>query len=284
VKVNLRTNLTNADVLIVASEKDAASMTIRKQLLARNGFSPSEERFHGNPIYQMTVDRRIAKLVTIQEESIYNQTLTDHFAPQLVIYISRHSSKTGTPTLSVHTPGNPAQALKGGLSRRVSVAPAMAMKRALMQLAREDDLQRQGFQVSYECTHHGPSLDVPTMFIELGSTPAQWTREDAGAAVARATWAAVSERPNADRIVVGIGGPHYNQRFTRLALEEDLAFGHMIPKTLVPAIDASVIRQCVERTLEEVKIIILDWKGIRGADKPGLVEALKAIDVPTQKA
>jgi D-tyrosyl-tRNA(Tyr) deacylase len=58
----------------------------------------------------------------------------------------------------------------------------------------------------------------------------------------------------------------------------------MIPKKLVPAIDASVIRQCVERTLEEVKIIILDWKGIRGADKPGLVEALKAIDVPTQKA
>ncbi|MCW3982210.1 MAG: D-aminoacyl-tRNA deacylase, partial [Candidatus Bathyarchaeota archaeon] len=119
---------------------------------------------------------------------------------------------------------------------------------------------------------------------ELGSSPPQWKREDAAEAVARATMAAVSGKPNTDLVAVGIGGPHYNSKFTRQALEQGLAFGHMIPKTLVSQIDASMISQCVKRTLEKVQTIILDWKGIRGADKPGLAEALETVDVPTQKA
>lgn len=72
----------------------------------------------------------------MNEESIYAQNLPDHFTNiELVIFISRHSSESGTPTLSVHTPGNLSEAELGGLSRKVSFSPANAMREALTVMA-----------------------------------------------------------------------------------------------------------------------------------------------------
>jgi len=270
-------------ILIVASTKDVASMNIRQQILANYDFDESADNFHNNPVYKTTIGNEEVQLVTINEEPIYYQAITDHFTPQLIIYISRHSSKSGNPTLSVHTPGNLAQAEKGGVSRKICVSPANAMKQALLELAQQKLELGLRYQVSYECTHHGPSLDVPTMFVELGSSPTQWKDVKAAEAVAHAAMAPILKRSEADKIAVGIGGPHYNQKFTRMALEEAFAFGHMIPKYAVSQVDAEIVKQCVERTLEKVDIVILDWKGIKGADKAGMVEALREIDVPKQK-
>jgi len=72
------------------------------------------------------------------------------------------------------------------------------------------------YEVCYECTHHGPSLDVPTMFVELGSSPRQWKDSEAAEAVARGAMAAASTE-NSYPTVLGIGGPHYNMKFTRKA-------------------------------------------------------------------
>jgi len=69
-----------------------------------------------------------------------------------------------------------------------------------------------------------------------------------------------------------------------MALDGSFAFGHIIPKYAISQIDAEIIKQCVERTVEKVKTIILDWKGIKGADKAELVKALEEVGVPTQKA
>ena len=37
----------------------------------------------------------------------------------------------------------------------------------------------EGFGVSLEATHHGPYLRAPSLFIEIGSTEAEWERTDA---------------------------------------------------------------------------------------------------------
>jgi D-aminoacyl-tRNA deacylase len=85
------------------------------------------------------------------------------------------------------------------------------------------------------------------------------------------------------RIVLGIGGLHYNAKFTQIALESNIAFGHMIPKYAIPEIDALIIKQCIERTLEKVDHVVLDWKGIKGEDKSSLVETLHKLEVPFEK-
>lgn len=272
-------------ILIVASNKDIASLNIKKQILNNYSFSKISEEFKENPVYEATFSGRLAKLVTLNEESSYAQNITNFFTNlELIIFISRHSSASGTPTLSTHTPGNLAEAKLGGIPRKVSVSPANAMRHALKAMAHLKEEMQLDYEVSYECTHHGPSLYVPTMFTELGSSPKQWKDLKAAEAVAHATIEAVSNFSNFPaKAVIGIGGPHYNNKFTRIALKDDLAFGHMIPKHALPNIDLKTLKQCVERTLERVELAVLDWKGMKGEHKPKLVEMLKKIDMPFKK-
>ena len=272
-------------ILIAASSKDAASLNIARQILKNYSFRATTENFQGGPICVAEVNGKHVKLVTLKDELIHTQNLANFFAGlELLVFVSRHSSVSGTPTLSVHTPGNLSEAELGGLPRNVSISPANAMRDALRDMMLFKEEMHLDYEVSYECTHHGPSLDLPTMFAELGSSPKQWNDLKAAEAVAHATMKAISKfgesKANA---VLGIGGPHYNEKFTRIALESETAFGHMIPKYAIPDIDVGVLRQCVEKTLEKVEYAVLDWKGIKGEHKSKLVEMLKGMGLPIQK-
>lgn len=262
--------------LVVASDKDMASLNIAKQILLDYAFRESTERFQGNKAYTIEFEGKTVTLLTLSEESTYAQDITDFFPKaELIVFISRHSSVSGTPTLSVHTPGNLGPAKLGGIAKRVSISPANAMRNALKAIARFKSEMRLDYEVSYEGTHHGPSLDVPTMFVELGSSPKQWADLRAARAVGHAAMEAISSFGNPTvKAVLGIGGPHYNSKFSGMALENKMAFGHMIPKYAIQDIDAETIKHCIERTLERVEMVILDWKGIKGEDKQSLVKML----------
>lgn len=224
--------------------------------------------------------------MTLRKESIHAQNLLEFFTdPELVVFISRHSSESGTPTLSVHVPGNLGEAEFGGIPRKVSVSPANAMRDALKTLMKFKQEMRLEFEVSYECTHHGPSLDVPAMFVELGSSIKQWNDPRAAEAVAHAAIEAISKFGDSKAsAVLGIGGTHYNAKFTRMALESGLAFAHMIPKYAIPFVDSELLKQCVEKTLERVECAILDWKGIKGEHKQPLIRMLDEIGLPCERA
>jgi D-aminoacyl-tRNA deacylase len=121
------------------------------------------------------------------------------------------------------------------------------------------------------------------MFVELGSSPEQWKDITAAEVVADAAVAAVSGCSGCS-VALGIGGPHYNKKFTKMALTDQWAFGHMIPKYALAEIDSEVLRQCVERTLEPVDSVVLDWKGIKGEYKPKIVAALDELGLASERA
>jgi D-aminoacyl-tRNA deacylase len=272
-------------ILLAASSQDTAGMNIAKHVLSHFPFNETRETFQENPVYSAEINGKRVTLVTLKEQTVYAQTLPEHFADlELVVFLSRHSSSSGTPTLSVHTPGNFGNAELGGLPRKVSVSPATAMRDTLKALMRLKTEMQLDYEISYECTHHGPSLNAPTMFVELGSSPTQWNDSKAAEAVAQAAMTAIAEfDAQESTAVLGVGGPHYNARFTRMALENKVVFGHMIPKYAVSEVDAEILSQCVRRTLEKVDVAVLDWKGIRGKDKTKLLEALEEIKLPFQK-
>lgn len=272
-------------ILIVASNKDTASLNIRKQMLSDYDFKEKKREFQSNPAYETTIGTNTVELITLNDESAQAQYLPTLFKGlNLVIFISKHSSISGTPTLSVHAPGNLAEAELGGIAHMVSISPANCMREALKAMMKLKDELRLDYQVCYEGTHHGPSLDVPTMFAELGGSQRQWADTKAAEVVAHAAMEAVGKFESSPaKTVLGIGGPHYNARFTNMALNKELAFGHIIPKYAVSQVNTNIIRHCVERTLKKVETTILDWKGIKGEDKAPVVRILKEMKMPFEK-
>jgi D-aminoacyl-tRNA deacylase len=172
-------------ILLVASKRDTASLNIKEQILKNYLFTEASNSYQGNPVFGAEVNNRKVTLVTLNDESVHAQDLPNKFSDaELIVFISRHSSQSGTPTLSVHTPGNFGDAELGGLPKTLSVAPAVAMQTALKALMYYKEQLCLDYEVSYECTHHGPSLTVPTMFVELGSSETQWSDVSAAEAVA----------------------------------------------------------------------------------------------------
>jgi D-aminoacyl-tRNA deacylase len=272
-------------ILLVASNKDIASLNIKQQIFNNYPFKQTGENFQTNPTYTANINSKKITIATLNQESVNAQTLPESFPEaKLIVFISRHSSQSGKPTLSVHTPGNFAEAGLGGLPRTVSVSPAIAMRDALRALVHFKDELTLNYEVSFECTHHGPSLNVPSMFVELGSSETQWHDSTAAEAVAHAAMSAIANFSSPTHTaVLGIGGTHYNQKFTEMALVGEAVFSHMIPKYCISTIDSEMIGQCVERTLEKVCLAVLDWKGITSQEKPKLLTALQEVGLPYKK-
>jgi D-aminoacyl-tRNA deacylase len=186
----------------VMCTKDPASIKMGEYLI-ENYFEETEKTFHDHPVFRY----KNADLIVIDTEHIYADWLDKEYPTDLFIVLSRHSSKSGEPTLTVHTTGNWGDALYGGQARTLSVAPAQHMLPALKYMAEH---KLEGFSVSYEVTHHGPTLNTPIMFVEVGSTEEQWKREDAAAVVAEAALRAIE--PENVETAIGIGGGHYAPR------------------------------------------------------------------------
>ncbi|MCW3997489.1 MAG: hypothetical protein NWF10_02850 [Candidatus Bathyarchaeota archaeon] len=272
-------------ILLVASRKDIAGINIAQQLITNYPFKETNESTKKNPIYSAQIHNKKVILTIINKETTKTQNLPKQFQSlDLVVFISRHCSSSFKPTFSVHTPGNLHTAELGGLPKKVSVSPGEAMKNALKALEYFRDGSELDFDVSYECTHHGPSLNIPAMFVELGSSKIQWRDSKAAEIVGHAAILAISKFKISEKsAVLGIGGPHYNHKFTNLALTSETIFGHIIPKYMIQHLDSEILFECVKKTLENIDCAILDWKGIKSSDKTQLIQTLKDINLSYKK-
>ncbi len=179
----------------------------------------------------MTYHRRESDLLaTIPGVHLHADNIDHHLSEALsvkvdsVVFLSRHKAASGIPSLTVHPIGNYSTADFGGRPGTLVESSPDMMSSALR------DLQRNAlgmeFQVSFEVTHHGPFLESPTMYIEIGSSEANWGHKGAARAIAGALlFPHLIEAPKA----IGIGGGHYAPRFTEVVATKRISFGHMIP-------------------------------------------------------
>jgi D-aminoacyl-tRNA deacylase len=180
-----------------------------------------------------------------------------------IVFLSRHQSETGTKSLTVHMTGNFSEAKFGGRAREVSKAlPRIGANylRGLFSRYSKEGLDKQGFVVSMEVTHHGPLVNKPCLFIELGSSPSDWKNEVAAKVIAQTiledTW-----KENTDGVVIGLGGGHYAPDFTKLCLRQPYAFGHICPKHYLSELNVELIWKMIRQS--NANGIVLDWKGLK---------------------
>ena len=187
-----------------------------------------------------------------------------------VIVASRHASESKEPTLTTHVPGDLER-------KRLAIASPETVATALKALLRERDELGLEYRVSLEATHHGPfGLEVPVTFVEIGSSQLQWLDRKAATAVARAIIEAAHQRPSGRR-AVGVGGPHYAPHHTRVSLGSDICIGHIIPKYAKPS--EELVRLAIKRTKGEVQALVLDWKGLSGAERHEVVRIAERLGI-----
>jgi D-aminoacyl-tRNA deacylase len=234
--------------------------------------------FDGNPVYASGE----ILLVSSRRDLVVSEHVEKAFKTDLFIFASRHRSEAGKPGLLVHCTGNwTGEAELGGRPYELAVAPASTMKQALQELSRQKrELGLVDFEVTMECSHHGPtSLSTPLMFVEIGSDVDHWSDKSAGEAVAKTLYK-VARSLKRFKTAVGIGGPHYAPNLTKVVLSSpEIAVGHIIPNYVLQGLGKEMVKKAVERTLEKVELILLDWKGLRAEHRDFLRPIIEELGI-----
>ncbi len=264
-------------IAIIVSRQDIAGMNMYEKFREEFGFSETGKKFDGSPIFALGHKGASFELYLVKNLQIYCDYV-DRIETECFVFASRHSSSAGKPSLTVHPIGNWGKAELGGKPAELVPAQPALMKSYLRGLQKQKDARNLGeFEVSYEVTHHGPSLSKPAVFIELGSTEKQWKRSDAALAVVE-TVVEHTEFPKS-KTAFGIGGPHYSTQFTTVALGTDYALSHMCPKHALPMLSAEMIEKAVNASPEPAEEILVQGKGL-GEEKERILALLEAQGVP----
>ncbi len=250
-------------VTVICSTQDRASQNIKKNLFALRKW----ESVSSNPF--AVFESRNFRIVEITDPLIFQDGLDKKllelgFPANLLIFASKHRSKDARAILTVHSTGNADAAKYGGKDKHLAAASPQAVRsllRSLKLLAENEE-----YEVTLESTHHGPSdIDVPSVFIEIGSNEEQWLDEVAGRMVANAI---LMYRESDSPVAVGFGGTHYAPRQTALILETDVAFGHIFPSHALDGLDKDMISQTFLRS--KADFAYLDRKSMNSRQRERL--------------
>ena len=221
-------------IALVNSRQDKAGVNIRHHI---------EQLLAADPDGRWQEQGRTYDFYDVEERLIHAGDVDERIKADLVIFLSRHSSVNPVPVLTVHVTGNFGVADLGGTARTLAPAAPAMMQATLRALAKHCP---EGYRVSYEVTHHGPTaLHHPSFFVEIGSTEKEWTDPIAGKAVAEAVLNAV---PINAVPLIGFGGTHYATRQTEIALSSRGAFGHIAHSREIAMLDAAMIRRMQEQS------------------------------------
>ena len=209
---------------LICYEQDLPSFNMKKKLLERYDWKDlgsdgtNSYLSYGNMVL-MTIDR-----MHVHAEDCDKAAEDFGIKVEDMVVLSRHSSSSGKPTLTVHPIGNYKGNEMGGKAETLVRAAPHIMTGALRRISQlnKDEV----YSVSFEVTHHGPFVSVPTMYIEIGSDETHWGDETAAEVLVDSL---LSAEENDYPVVIGIGGGHYAPRFTDLILSSKVDMGHMIP-------------------------------------------------------
>jgi len=139
-----------------------------------------------------------------------------------------------------------------------------------------------GHEITMECTHHGPFLSKPAMFIEIGSHEEQWINKKAGDIIAKTIVELLEKPVKKYKTVTVLGGGHYNHTANKIMLNSNYAVGHICPKYMLEVLNENLLRQAIERTTPKAELVVLDWKGL-GEYKQKVVGLIEEIDTKYKK-
>jgi len=269
--------------LIVSSTEDRASQNILSQILERDWEEIDE--WEGRPVYIKGDDY----ICTVDEHHIYFDEVDKKMEDLLdvdvdfdqVVFISKHSSEAGVQSLTVHPIGNYGEAKYGGIEGKLVPTSPNHMTQALLKLISKTEKEGldKKYDVSFEATHHGPYLETPTYYIEIGSDDSAWKDKNAGKVIADTVLSDEVKNPSKDQpVAICIGGGHYCPRFTELVKSKKIAVGHIVPNWGMKYLTSESLEEAIKKT-PGAQFIYFDRSGTSGKERNRVKSWVKEQDL-----
>ncbi|MBU0762043.1 MAG: hypothetical protein KKD39_03375 [Candidatus Altiarchaeota archaeon] len=257
--------------LIIYSSDDLAGANIAETMISTYGFEESEEGIYSKD-----------DILLFQVEGSVKDLTTLPYSPEYCVVASRHKAESGNKTLTVHPTGNFGKAQMGGSDSRLQMTDSHVMRQAHMLLHEKREKYALEYNVTREVTHHGPTdLQFPLLYVEVGSTEAEWKDMKACTAVAETIYELVSNEICAKPSLIGFGGPHYAPNFNPLAT--DYAVGHIMPKYSESYMSKEIVLELIGKTSPKPDYAAIDWKGLSGQAKKNLTSILDEVGLRWEK-
>ncbi len=264
------------NIIILITTPDFAGPNIKEHLLTQVEWEETSMVFENEPVWKLSTANNIIYMFTTDTKCIdceqydakMQKTLVSAGVQakiDLLIFPTTHRSEKAVPSMCVHAPGNFGEAKLGGIPEKLCKTNPQIIRFLWEQLKHVFGTEGD-HEIVMEATHHGPDLDVPTIFLEIGSNEAAWQNKQFGAHMATV----LCNLANADTQAVqkkfipalGIGGPHYAPNFLKLMEKTNYAVGHICAKYNLENLDDKMLQQAIETS--GAQEVFVDWKGVGG--------------------
>ena len=295
--------------LIVVSGGDIASTNQAEELLKMCNWTELD-LVEGLPAYSFMH----ARMWWMKDGCLWENDLDKRWEeetgeiPTEIIFPSRHSAASGNPSLTLHPIGTmqvPHDSTPQYGGKAADCPPPnpriAAWWRELNKVASDLD----DFDLSLETTHHGPWVETPSLFIEIGSTEATWGHEGAATLLAGIIYRGLGldggdglgNWSGNGRVVITLGGGHYAPRGNFLAMHEDVWIGHMLATYALPfekdddGTISGMWENSLRKAIDSTKIAYhdgeivcsMDKKAFKGWQRQAIRDLLEELDVPLLK-
>jgi D-aminoacyl-tRNA deacylase len=233
------------ELVVIVSETDPVAHAVSD---AWGTLPASEGHVDGAPVRRLNEDTVVVRRpgAHIHDEHVdlrLPRTLRE--ASPTLVFPSIHRSERNVSCLTVHPLGNPGpRAEVGGRPRTLVPADPRRMAASLRLL--NEGAAPLGWAATYEATHHGPEVDLPAFFIEIGYGELPSPPPSVVRVLADVISRTVVD--SADRVALAVGGGHYVPHFTDLTLRRAWAFGHILSRHALEELDRATAEDAYAKT------------------------------------
>ncbi|MBI2647714.1 hypothetical protein HYW99_04505 [Candidatus Woesearchaeota archaeon] len=200
------------------------------------------------------------ELYLTNQDLIFAENIDKKISADVFIFASKHRSKENKPSLTVHPIGNWNKADFGGKEKKLCFSSAFLLKDIFIVL--NQNAQNKGYEITLEATHHGPYVEKPAVFVEIGSTEKEWNDKENGEIIATTIINALNNQNKDYKSCIVIGGGHYSQSANKLMLRTNYAVGHICSKYALEYLDEEMLIQAINKTIPKSENVLVDWKGL----------------------
>lgn len=253
-------------IVVVVSESDPVASRVAE----RWGPLPSTGEF-----VEGAAVRRLSDTVHVVRRPgphVHDERLDRLLPPALaglrptLVFPSIHRGEQNIHCLTVHPLGNPGGSAEiGGRPRTLVPTDPHRMAAALRGLSERSAAV--GIPATFEATHHGPELDLPAFFVEIGYGEDPGPSDAAVRALAEVI--AALGPTEEERVALAVGGGHYAPHFTDLVLRRRWALGHILSRHSLLDLDRATAESALRATPGAQGIL---YARVADSDHPALRE------------